>query len=120
MTMERIDASDRGTVALAHISGLGGYVVPFGGVVAPILMMIAADDGSQAERAAKQALALNVFVFIMGLLLVISSFTIVLIPVAIGCGIILALLALGLPIYGLVKAMSGECCRYPFVGSFAE
>ena len=59
--MERIDEANRSSVALAHISGLAGYVVPFGGVIAPILMMMGAEDGSQEERAAKQALALNIF-----------------------------------------------------------
>ncbi|MDE0905051.1 MAG: DUF4870 domain-containing protein [Planctomycetota bacterium] len=118
--MERIDEANQNSVALAHISGLAGYVIPFGGVIAPILMMMGAEDGSQEERAAKQALALNVFVFIMGILLVISALTIVLIPVAIVCGAVVGVLGFGLPIYGLVKALDGEFCRFPFVGAFAE
>jgi len=118
--MERIDEANRSSVALAHISGLAGYVVPFGGIIAPILMMMGAEDGSQEERAAKQALALNVFVFIMSILLFISAFTIVLIPLVFICAAVLGLLGLGLPIYGLAKALSGEFCRFPFVGVFAE
>lgn len=118
--METINESDRNLVALAHLSGLGGYVIPFGGVIVPILMMMSAEEGSQAKRAAKQALALNVFVIVMGILLVIAFFTIVLIPVVIGLGIVLGLAAFGLPIYGVVRALSGEFCRYPVVGSFAE
>lgn len=119
-SMEVIDEPDRNLVALAHISGLAGYLIPFGGIIAPILMMVAADDGSQAKRAAKQALALNVFVFVMTIMLVLIAFTIVLIPVSIGLGIVLGVGALGLPIYGVVRAMSGEFCFYPVVGSFAE
>ena len=83
-------------------------------------MMMGAEDGSQEERAAKQALALNVFVFIMSILLVISALTIVLIPVVMVCGAVVGVLGFGLPIYGLVKALDGEFCRFPFVGAFAE
>ncbi|HIG11072.1 MAG: DUF4870 domain-containing protein [bacterium] len=118
--MECIDSSDRGHVALAHISGLAGYLVPLGGVIAPVVMMVLAEQNSQAKRAAKQALALNVFVFLLSALLVLSALTIVMIPVAIVMGSLLGLCAVGLPIYGLVQALSGHFCRYPFVGSFAD
>ncbi len=118
--MECIDSSDRGHVALAHISGLAGYLVPLGGVIAPVVMMVLAEQNSQAKRAAKQALALNVFVFLLSALLVLSALTIVMIPVAIVMGSLLGLCAVGLPIYGLVQALSGHFCRYPCVGSFAD
>ena len=77
-----VPADDRLMTAMGHLSGYGGYVIPIGGVLIPILLIMTAEDGGTVKAAAKQALALNVFVYIMAVGLIALWFTIVLIPLA--------------------------------------
>ena len=102
--------------ALAHLAGYGGYIIPIGGVLLPILLMMGAEEGSTVKLAAKQALGLNVFVFLASILLVVLWFTVVLIPVAWAVTAALGLVALVLPAVGAIQAMNGRLCIYPFIG----
>lgn len=111
-----VASEDRMMTALAHLAGYGGYIIPVGGVLLPILLMMGAEEGSTVKLAAKQALGLNVFVFLATLLLVVLWFTVVLIPVAWAVTAALGFVALVLPAVGAIQAMNGRLCVYPFIG----
>lgn len=114
-----VPADDRLMTAMGHLSGYGGYVIPIGGVLIPILLIMTAEDGGTVKAAAKQALALNVFVYIMAVGLIALWFTIVLIPLAWAITAALGLVALVMPAIGALQAANGSLCVYPFVGGMA-
>ena len=111
-----INPEERGLATLTHLSGLAGYVVPLGGVLVPIIIWMVKSDSPVIRSIAKQAILLNLVVFVLfctGLLLFL---TILLIPVVIVAWIILGLAAVALPIVGAIRAADGNYYRYPVVG----
>jgi uncharacterized Tic20 family protein len=125
-----IPAQDRGIAVLAHLSGLSGYVVPFGGILVPIALWIAKRDSPYIARIAQQAVLLNVAVFVALGVTFILLFTEAgtapvrgLLPlyalvgfVLVAGAVVLMAAAVVLPIVGAVKASRGEYYRYPLVG----
>ena len=65
---------------------------------------------------AKQALLLNVIVFVVALATAVLWITNILIPLVILFWIALMIAALVLPIVGAIKASQGDYYRYPVVG----
>jgi uncharacterized protein len=108
---------ERGLAVATHLSGLAGYVIPFGGAIVPIIIWIVKNESIVISGIAKQALLLNVIVFLAFGLGVILFLTIILIPVAVLLWLAACLAGIALPIIGAVKASDGEYYRYPFVGS---
>lgn len=115
-TSVSIGPEERGLAAITHLSGLAGYIIPFGGVLVPIIIWIVKKDSAIISSIAKQAILLNVIAFLMIFVLVAIALTIILIPVAIIGGIVLFLGAIALPIIGAVKANDGIYYKYPMVG----
>jgi uncharacterized Tic20 family protein len=111
-----IGPEERTLAALTHLSGLAGYVVPFAGVIVPIVLWIAKSDSPVVSSIAKQALLLNVVAFLLVAVTAVLWITIILIPVVILFWVLLALVALALPIYGAVKAFDGTYYTYPIIG----
>ncbi|MGD8374937.1 MAG: DUF4870 domain-containing protein [Acidobacteriota bacterium] len=111
-----IAPEERGLAAITHLSGLAGYILPLGGLLVPILIWIVKSDSRVISSIARQALLLNVMVWILGIVLIIPFFTVILIPLAIVGWIMLGLVALILPIVGALKASDGAYYRYPLVG----
>ena len=111
-----IAPEDRTLAALTHLSGLSGYVVPLGGILVPILIWATKKDSPVIASIAKQAILLNLIVF----LLVCSGFvlflTVILIPVVVLGWVALGIAAIALPIIGAVRANEGRYYRYPIVG----
>ena len=116
MTTTLIDPPDRGLAALTHLSGLAGYIVPFGGVLVPIIIWMVKKDSAVIAGIAKQAILLNVVVFLMVVVTAILWITIVLIPLVLLFWLALAIVAIALPIVGAIKASDGTYYRYPWVG----
>ena len=56
---------DRTLAALTHLSGLSGYVVPLGGAVVPIVIWAVNKESPVISSIAKQALLLNVVVYLL-------------------------------------------------------
>ena len=115
-TISVISQEERGLAALTHLSGLAGYIIPLGGIIVPIIIWIVKKESAVIASIAKQAVILNVSVFVLVCAVSVLWLTIILIPIVILAYIVLGLVALGLPIIGAVKASDGTYYRYPVVG----
>jgi uncharacterized Tic20 family protein len=111
-----IAPEERGFAVLTHLSGLAGYLIPCGGVLVPIIILMMKSDSKVISSIAKQALILNVAVFLTIAVTALLWITVVLIPLVILLWILLGLAAIALPIVGAVKASGGTYYRYPVVG----
>jgi uncharacterized Tic20 family protein len=115
-TDQIISPHDRTLAVLTHLSGLSGYVLPLGGILVPIVIWAVKKDSATIATIAKQAILLNVVVFLLIVATAILWLTIILIPLVLLFWCALALVALALPIVGAIKANQGEYYRYPIVG----
>jgi len=111
-----IPDEERTLAALTHLSGLAGYILPLGGVIVPIIILVVKGESRVISTIAKQALLLNLVVFLAGLAGFVLFLTIILIPLVIVYWIVLALAAIALPIVGALKANDGVYYQYPVVG----
>ena len=114
--MNTIAPEERGLAVLAHLSGLAGYVVPFGGVLVPIVMWIVNSDSPTIVSLSKQALLLNIMVFLGFGVLLVLFLTVILIPLVILGWVLLGIVAVVLPTVGALKAYHGSYYKYPLVG----
>jgi len=113
-----IPQQDRTLAALTHLSGLAGWIVPFAGVLVPIIIwMVKKDDSPIISAIAKQAILLNVIVFAVVCVGIVLLLTIILIPAVILGWCVVGLAGIALPIVGAIKANDGLYYRYPVVGS---
>ena len=112
-----IDPPDRTVAALTHLSGLAGYVVPLGGIVVPIVIWAVRKDSEVISSIAKQAILLNVAVFLLVAVTAVLWLTLILIPLVLLFWGALGIVAVALPIIGALKANQGEYFRYPVVGT---
>lgn len=111
-----IAEQDRTLAVLTHLSGLAGYIVPLGGIVVPIVIWASKSESPLIVAIAKQAIILNVAVFVTIVVSFTLWVTILLIPVIVLLWVALAVVAVALPVLGAVKASQGEYYRYPVVG----
>ena len=112
-----ISPEERGLAAITHLTGLAGYIIPFGGILVPIIIWIAKSDSPVISTIAKQAVILNVAVFVLGAAAAVLLITIILIPVVIGFWFVLLVTGIALPIVGAIKANQGIYYRYPVIGA---
>jgi hypothetical protein len=113
----RIPAEFRGMAVLAHLSGLAGYVIPLGGIVVPILVVMLNKDRAVIRSLARQALYLNLAVFFCAIVALMLAATVVLIPLAVAMGCVTGCVAIALPIIGAIRAAEGIYFRYPIIGA---
>ena len=112
-----IAPEDRTLAALTHLSGLSGYIVPLGGIIVPILIWMTKKDSPVIASLAKQAILLNVSVFLLICAGVVLFFTVILIPVVVLAWVALGVAAVALPIIGAIRANEGRYYRYPVIGT---
>lgn len=111
--METSASSDEKTMAMfCHLSGLVGYIIPFGNIIAPlILWQLKKENSPYLDYHGKEALnfqiAFTIYMF-AALLTIMVLVGFVLVPV-IGIG------GLVLMIMASIKAKDGENYRYPFI-----
>src|SRR5688572_23000817 len=117
MTDVTISSDERGMASMTHLSGLAGYIIPFMGVIVPIIIWMVKKDSPVISAIARQAILLNVIVFALTGVSFVLWITIILIPLMILVAIALALVALVIPIVGAIKANDGVYYRYPVVGA---
>jgi len=111
-----IAPDDRTLAAITHLTGLSGYIIPLGGVLVPIIIWVVKSDSPTISSIAKQAVLLNVVVFLLFATTWVLMLTLVLIPVVLLLWFALAVLAIALPVIGAIKAGQGTYYRYPVVG----
>jgi uncharacterized Tic20 family protein len=111
-----ISPEERTLASLTHLSGLSGYIIPLGGVLVPIIIWITKSDSPVISSIAKQAVLLNVVVFLLVGASALLFITLILIPVVLVFWAALAITAIALPIVGAIKAGQGTYFRYPVVG----
>lgn len=111
-----IPAEERGLAVMTHLSGLAGYIIPCGGVLVPIIIWAVKGESRVIRAIAKQALILNVMVFLSAAAAAVLLLTVILIPLVILFWICLGIAAIALPIVGAVRASDGIYYRYPLVG----
>jgi len=115
-TINVISQEERSLAALTHLSGLAGYIIPLGGIIVPIVIWIVKKESIVIASIAKQAVILNVAIFVLVCAVSVLWITIILIPIVILAYVVLGLVAIALPIIGAVKAFEGTYYRYPVVG----
>jgi uncharacterized protein len=100
---------------ICHLAGLSGYVIPFGNIIAPmVIRSLKKDQYPMVERHAKEVINFQI------------SFTIWLVIAAvfvyfnIGIWILIFLIAahISLMIYAAIKAEEGINFKYPFTVRF--
>jgi len=111
-----ISPDRQGMAVATHLSGLAGYIVPFGGILVPIIIWVVKKDEAIIAAIAKQAIVLNVVVFLAGTAAFLAAITVILIPLAILIGLGAAIAAIALPVVGAIRASEGRYFRYPVVG----
>jgi phosphoribosylaminoimidazolecarboxamide formyltransferase/IMP cyclohydrolase len=94
----------------------GDPVSAFGGVLVPIIIWIVKKDSPVVSTVAKQAVLLNVSVYLAIAVTAILLLTIVLIPIVILAWVVLGIVAIVLPIVGAIRANDGWYYRYPVIG----
>jgi len=112
-----IAPEERTVAALTHLAGLAGYLIPLGGVLVPVVIWMVKRDSRIISSIAKQALLLNVCVFLALAFSAILWITVILIPLVLLFWCALGLTAIVLPIVGALKAYDGTYFRYPIVGT---
>jgi uncharacterized Tic20 family protein len=85
-------------------------------VLVPIIIWAVKSDSKVISSIAKQALILNVVVFVLIACTALLWLTVVLIPLVILFWIALGIAAIALPIVGAIRALDGRDYRYPVVG----
>ena len=54
-----ISPEERGLAAMTHLSGLAGYIIPFGGLLVPFIILMVKSDSLVISAIARQALLFN-------------------------------------------------------------
>ena len=111
-----IAPEERTMAMFAHLSGLSGYIIPLGGAVVPLVIWLVRRDSLAISTIAKQALWLNLVVFLVFAASWVLMLTVVLIPLVLVTWGVLGLAALVLPVIGAIRANEGIYYRYPVVG----
>ncbi len=107
-----MDQSTKTWAMLLHLSVLAGFVVPLGGLVAPILIwQLKKSEMPEIDAHGKMVLNFLISMLIYSLVAFLLTF------VVIGVFLFFALVAVGVifPIIGGIKANNGELWQYPLI-----
>jgi uncharacterized Tic20 family protein len=97
---------------LLHLSVLLGFVIPFGGLIAPILIwQLKKDEFPDLDQHGKMVLNFLISMLIYGLVAFVLTFVLIGILVALG----LLVMGVAYPIIGAIKANNGEFWKYPLI-----
>ncbi|MFT5733634.1 MAG: putative Tic20 family protein [Planctomycetota bacterium] len=97
---------------LMHLSMFAGYVVPFAGIVAPILMwQLKKDDAPEIDENGREIVNALISFFVYGSVAAILCLIVIGIPLLIAVSVA----AIVFPIIGAIKANDGIAWRYPMI-----
>ncbi|NLN88022.1 MAG: DUF4870 domain-containing protein [Syntrophomonadaceae bacterium] len=112
-----------------HLAALTAYVgVPFGNILGPLIIwLLKKDEFPLVDEHGKQSLNFQISMIIYGLVLgvaiIISTVTVILIPVAVLLGMLLAFIIIAdfvLVVIAAIKVSNGETYQYPFTIRFIQ
>ena len=112
-------ADGTGLAMFAHLSVILGGIIPFLGIIAPVVIWITKrGDNELAVSCAKEAINFQISILLWALLLVgVGLLSLVVHPAIYLAGLLAVVLLLAcfiLPIIGTVKASGGESYNYPY------
>jgi hypothetical protein len=108
---------ERQWALICHLSGLSGYVVPFGNLIAPIVIWsMKKEEMPMVDEHGKEVINFQISMTIWIAISIIFVFLLIGIPILIA----LALMHLIFVIIGAVKADSGELYNYPLTIRFLK
>lgn len=107
-----MDEETRKWAMFLHLSILAGYMVPFAGLIAPILIwQLKKDQMPALEHHGKEAVNFMISVFIYGVVCVLLWFVLI----GFILSLALAVAAVVFPIIAGLKSSNGEMYRYPYI-----
>ncbi|MFN7737697.1 MAG: DUF4870 domain-containing protein [Pirellula sp.] len=102
----------RNWAMLIHFSVFAGYVVPFAGLIAPILIwQLKKEEFPEIDAHGKEVLNFLLCMFIYGAIAGLLVFLLIGIPILMALGV----LAVVFPIIGGIKANEGTFWKYPLM-----
>jgi uncharacterized protein len=100
-----------------HLSGLVGFVIPFGNVIAPLIIWtLKKDEYPLVDDQGKEALNFQISITVYILLSVLLIFVVIGIPLL----IIIGIFSLIMTVIGAINANDGNKYRYPFTIKFIK
>jgi uncharacterized Tic20 family protein len=102
---------------ICHLSGLGGYLIPFGNIIIPIIIWsMKKQEMPMVDEHGKEVInfqiSITIWILLSGLLIILL--------VGIPMLIVLVLLQVILVIVGALKADNGELYKYPLTVRFIK
>lgn len=111
------DKEERTWAMFAHLSALGGHVVPFGHIILPVVIwMIKKDQFPLVDVEGKEAINFQISVTIYGVI------SLILFLAVIGIFLLIAVYVFAViaVIIGAIKTYQGESFRYPLTIRFLK
>lgn len=109
-TSTTVSQEERTWALAAHLSGLAGYIIPFGNIIAPLVIwLIQKDKMPFVDDQAKEAINFQISVTVYALACIPLLFVLIGIPLL----ILVGLGGLVLLIVAAIKANEGVRYRYP-------
>jgi uncharacterized protein len=110
-----LTADEKQWAMIGHLSALAGFVVPFGNLIAPLVVwMMKKEESKFIEEHARESLnfQISASIYLIGLSLTICiGIGLVLVPLAVLAEVVLIIMA-------SMKASSGQSYRYPITIRF--
>ena len=119
--------NDKNYSSITHLSGFAGWFIPFGNIIAPLVMWIAKkNDSTYIDEHGKAAVNFQLSLILYGFLLAILIIPITILTLGLGLIAILIaiipaiILKIVLIISASIKANNGEYYDYPFTIQFIK
>jgi len=112
-----------------HLAALSAYMgIPFGNILGPLIVwLLKKDQFPLVDEHGKQSLnfqiSMIIYSLLLGVAIFITAITLILIPVAVLLGILLAFIIIAdfvLVVIAAIKVSNGESYQYPFTIRFIQ
>ncbi len=112
-----------------HLAALAAYMgIPFGNILGPLIIwLLKKDQFPLVDEHGKQSLnfqiSMIIYSLLLGVAIFITAITVILIPVAVLLGILLAFIIIAdfvLVVIATIKVSNGESYQYPFTIRFIQ
>ena len=109
--------SEKQWALICHLSGLAGYIIPFGNIIAPIIIWsIKKEEMPMVDKHGKEVINFQISFTIWIILASVLAFALIGIPILVA----LIIAQVVLIIIGAIKADNGELYHYPLTIRFLK